>query len=134
MDYHHVHRGCSASSIQEQSQDNNNSTVDVGDETILQPTTHHHLYQLCKGLASNLHLTVDVECGNARQLQSWCELHIIMADWSLCYIQYVLIDYWGDKDYLDPNFQIYFSSIHCVLQVIGADFIASTCYWWPDLT
>jgi len=58
---------------------------------------------------------------------------LVMADWSLCYIQYVLIDYWGDEDYLDPNFQIYFSSIHCVLQDTQPRLWASACYGWPNL-
>jgi hexosaminidase len=48
---------------------------------------------------------------------------LAMADWSLCYTQNVLLDYWGDEDYLDPNFLIYFSSIHRVLQVHSPDFV-----------
>ena len=97
--------------------DDNNTTVDVGHEIILQPTTTSTT-NYARELASNLHITVEMQDNYNHGVN--CTL--AMADWSLCYTKNVLLDYWGDEDYSDPNFQIYFSSIHRVLQVHSPDF------------
>eukprot|EP00580_Thalassiosira_gravida_P009129 CAMPEP_0201628794 /NCGR_PEP_ID=MMETSP0493-20130528/3655_1 /ASSEMBLY_ACC=CAM_ASM_000838 /TAXON_ID=420259 /ORGANISM="Thalassiosira gravida, Strain GMp14c1" /LENGTH=816 /DNA_ID=CAMNT_0048099649 /DNA_START=1 /DNA_END=2451 /DNA_ORIENTATION=- len=45
-----------------------------------------------------------------------------MADWGLCYTQTLTLEYLGDGDYSDNEFNIYFSSIHRLLQVNHPDF------------
>ena len=54
--------------------DDNNSTVNVvvNNEIILQPHHHHLYHQLCKGVG----IQSPHHCGDARQLQPRCELHI----------------------------------------------------------
>jgi len=45
-----------------------------------------------------------------------------MAEWGLCYTQNLMLDYSGHDDYMDHQFQIYFSSIHRLNQVNHPDF------------
>jgi hypothetical protein len=62
------------------------------DETILIPASSN---ERAMELASNLHVMMQMQENFNHDAD--CS----MADWTLCYTQHLLLDYWGDGDYMD---------------------------------